>query len=121
MKVKTFIESCDNATRNIESILNIIHLSNNSIHGIQGGLSNFYQEIAIGFAVIEPVIEKYGNRTINYEHNNEPIDLFRETLAVYDKERTRIAELCIAELRILRGKILVMYNNEIEAEIDLSE
>lgn len=121
MKVKTLIENCDRATRNIESILSLIHVSNKSIHSLQGGFSSdTYQEIAMGFAVIEPVIGKYGNRTINYGANNESIDIFTETLAVYDKERTRIAELCIAELRMLRGKILVMYNNDMEAEIDLS-
>lgn len=121
MKVKTFIENCNNATLKIEAILGIIHFSNASIHATQGGNRTIYQDMATDFASIEPVVEKYGNRTINYGSNNEPIDLFRETLAVYDKERTRIAELCLAELRILRGKILVMYNNDMEAEIDLSE
>lgn len=123
MKVGKFIESCDKASERLQLLMGLIKVTTDSVYdNLNGnGHRDFYEEIAYHFAVIEPVVEKYGNRMIPYEPNNEMIDIFRETLAVYDKSRIRVAELCLAELRMLKGKILVMYNNDREAEIDLSE
>jgi hypothetical protein len=122
MKVKTLIDSISKASSNISFVLEVIQKLPNSTYQIKESLlDNTYDEMALHFAIIEPVMEKYGKKIITYGVNNELTDIFRATLAVYTKDQSRIAEICLAELRMLKGKILAMYNNDMEAEIDLSE
>lgn len=119
MKLKEFIENANTATKKIEFLLDLLISGRQSLHTLDSDFFNsLFQEIAIYFARLEPVIDKYGKRTITYQ--NQEIDLLRETLAIYDRSKVRIAELCIAEFNFVIGKLSVIYNNDMEAEIDLS-
>lgn len=114
MKVSNIIESCDSAIKLCRDLYSHVHGKNINKEFVE----KILDELAHHFAVIDPLVEQYGQRYVPFGPNNVETDKFRATLAINDMGGSGIIRDCIAELMIIKEKILIKYKNDLNAIIE---
>ena len=81
-------------------------------------IEQLQEEAAIALGTIDHIIDRFGNRTCVFGTGDPEVDMFRESLSVSNSIGSAILDTSIAELRLLRAKLLGRVKNLSDCEIN---